>query len=591
MKDRIGKELSKLITGSMALLLVSCTPATTPEHLKANDPSIKLDYTIGPASTERLFEKSGPHAPKEVVSEKGMVAAAHPLAAQAGLEILKKGGNAIDAALATGFALNVVESLASGIGGGGFILIHTKDGQDIALDFRGMAPGYVDATYKKRLLQKGDPNRTSHVSVAIPGMVAGYEEALKKYGTMTMAEVVQPAIDIAEKGFPFSDFMAKYASDKYEAFLNNNDEANVPFLIDGLVADPGDIIKRPKLAKAFRLIGEKGAQGAFYNGPIGRSMVKRLNELGSSMTMEDLQAYKVAERTPIKGDYRGYQIISMPPTSSGGLAVVETLNILENYPVSAWEHSSLTHIQHLREAFKIAFADRKKFVADPDFHKIPVKMMISKEYAKERLEEIRSNRTKKYRPGKPDDEHWSTTHFSVADAEGNIVAVTQTLVHFFGSTIFDPEYGFNYNDEMTSFSSNALSVNAPEPRKRALSSMTPTVVLDKDGKAFMTLGSPGSSRIINAVTQIISNVIDFKMNIDEAIEAPRQAGTWGVSLHLEGHIPDVETKAKTLKEMGHKVKLKKKYDLYFGGAQAIMFRDGKLVGGADSRRDGVAVGF
>lgn len=590
MIHRIRTIFFKLLSVTGILLLASCSPTSISEQKKP-DGSISIDPTVGPKSTKQLFETSGPHAPEEVISDKGMVAAAHPLAAQAGLEILKKGGNAIDAALATGFALNVVESLASGIGGGGFILIHTKDGQDIALDFRGMAPGYVTQTYKKQFLQKGDPARTSHVSVAVPGMIAGYEEALNKYGTMTMAEVIQPAIDLAEKGFPFSDFMAKYAADKYEAFLMNNEEENIPFLIDGLVADTGETIKRPKLAKAFRLIGEKGARGAFYDGPIGESMVKRMNQLGSSLTMEDLRAYKVAERQPIKGDYRGYKIISMPPTSSGGIAVVETLNILENYPVSSWEHSSLTHLHHLREAFKIAFSDRKRFVADPDFHKIPVKMMTSKEYAKERLEEIKAHRTKKYRPGKPEDEHWSTTHFSVADAEGNIVAVTQTLVHFFGSTIFDPEYGFNYNDELTSFSSDPLSVNAPEPRKRALSSMTPTIVLDQSGRAFMTLGSPGSSRIINAVTQIISNVVDFEMSMDEAIEAPRQAGTWGKSLYLEGHIPEVEEKAKTLKKMGHSVKMKGSYDLYFGGAQGIMFKDGKLHGGADSRRDGIAVGF
>ncbi len=582
---RFKKLLTSLVAGSLIVAMASCTQKA--DTVSDSQP----DMTIGPASTRVLFEKTGSHAPRVVVSKKGMVAAAHPLAAEAGLEMLKKGGNAIDAALATGFALNVVESLASGIGGGGFILLHTKDGKDIAIDFRGMAPAYVNKTYKRSYLQKGNPARVSHAAVAVPGMLAGYEEVLNKYGSLPMSEIVKPAIRLAEQGFPMTTFLTKYSAESYEHFLNNNDPENVPYLIDGLLVEEGELIRRPKLAKAFRLIGEKGARGAFYEGPIGKSMVKRLNELGSPITMDDFKAYKVAVRTPIKGVYRGYQIISMPPTSSGGIAVVETLNIMENFPVRSWEHSSVKHIHHLQEAFKVAFIDRKKFVADPDFHSIPIKMMTSKEYARERSENIRADKAKKVKPGKPSDEHWSTTHFSVADAEGNIVAVTQTLVHFFGSAIFDPVYGFNYNDELTSFSSDPRSVNAPEPGKRGLSSMTPTMVLDKEGKAFMTLGSPGSSRIINAVTQIISNVIDFDMNIDEAIEAPRQSGTWDKTLYLEGHIPDVASKVDILAKMGHKIKLKDRYDLYFGGAQAIMFKNGKLYGAADSRRDGVAVGF
>lgn len=533
-----------------------------------------------------------PHAPQDVVAEKGMVAAAHPLASAAGLEILKKGGNAIDAAIATGLAIGVVEPNASGLGGTGFMVIHTKDGEDVAIDFRGMAPGFITPDYKKKNLSKGMPGRHGATSVLVPGIVAGYEEAHKRYGKLPMSEIIKPAVRLAEEGFPCSPSLSKLINDNFDWFLMNNAEEDVPFLNDGLPVMEGEIIKQPKLAKAFRLIAEKGAYDAFYNGPIGESMVKRLNELGNKMTMDDMRSYKAAMRKPVKGTYRGYQVVSMPPTSTGGLTAIETLNILENYPLSMWEHNSTNHLHHLMEATRIAFTDRNKFLADPDFTEIPTDMLLSKKYAKKRSGDISpAVAREKFEPGVVDDEHWSTTHLSVADADGNIVALTQTIVLFFGAKTFDPEYGFIYNDELISFSSSPKSANAAAKGKRPRSSMTPTMVLDKDGKAFMTLGSPGSSRIINALVQIISNVVDFNMSMDEAIEAARMAGTYKNKIYLEGHIPNVKTKAEILGVMGYNPIVRDPYHLYFGGAQGIMFKDGVLYGGADSRRAGKAMGY
>lgn len=532
------------------------------------------------------------HAPLDVVATKGMVAAAHPLASAAGLEILKKGGNAIDAALATGFALGVVEPNASGIAGTGFMVIHTKDGKDIAIDFRGMAPAFVTPDYKKKYLSTGMPGRHGAASVLVPGAVAGYEEAHKRYGKLPMYEIVKPAIRLAEDGFECYPALSKLISDNFDWFLMNNAEEDVPFLNEGLPVGEGELIRQPRLAKALRLIGEKGAYDAFYNGPIGESMVRRLNELGNPITMDDMRSYKAAVREPVKGTYRGYQIVSMPPTSTGGLTVVEALNILENFPVSMWKHGSTNHLHHLMAATRISFADRNKYLADPEFTRIPSRMMLSKAYARQRSKEIdKALATEKIEAGVDDDEHWSTTHLSVADAEGNIVALTQTIVLFFGAKTFDPEYGFCYNDELISFSASAKSVNATAPGKRPRSSMTPTMVLDPAGKAFMTLGSPGSSRIINALVQIISNVVDFGMSMDEAIEAPRMAGSAKNKIYLEGHIPNVEARAGILDVMGYEPIVRSAHDLYFGGAQGILFKNGKLYGGADSRRDGLALGY
>lgn len=538
------------------------------------------------------------HAPVDVTAKKGMVAAANKLAAEAGLEILQKGGNAVDAAVATGLALNVVESNASGIGGGGFMLVRLADtGKVIAIDYREAAPNAATKDmYASEKAKKDKISAFGPLAVGVPGTLAGYQVALDQYGTMTLAEVIQPAIRLAEAGFPLSPTTAHAVESHFGDLTKFTPEKDNPFLVDSLPMEAGTTIKQPKLAKAFKLLAKDGIN-AFYNGPIGESMVNNIRKQGGIMTMNDLQRYKAALRVPAEGTYRDYRVYSMCPPSSGGVTLVEILNILENFPLKDWGHNTPKTIHYMAEAFKMSFSDRGNFLGDPSFVNIPFKMLESKKYAKSLADRIKVDEAMKEVP-KSDpgvDEHWSTTHVSVADSKGNIVSMTQTINYFFGASMIDPIYGFVYNDEMDDFSKNPKSVNAPEPGKRPLSSMSPTIVIDPAGKPFMAVGTPGAWRIITSVAEIMTNVIDFGMSMDEAIEAPRFTcrvkGTKPDALQVESRLPELTVEA--LKLRGHSLKVRGDYDLYFGGAQGILFDNEKaiLIGGADSRRDGAAVGY
>ncbi len=538
------------------------------------------------------------HDPKDVTSSKGMVAAANRLAAEAGIEILKKGGNAVDAAVATGLALNVVESNASGIGGGGFMVVRMADtGKVIAIDYREEAPAAsTNDMFASEKAKKDAISAYGPLAVGVPGTLAGYQLALEQYGTMTLAEVIQPAIRLAEEGFALSPTTAEAVEEHFKDLSRFTEEKDNPFLKDGLPIEAGTVMTQPRLAKAFKLIAKDGIN-AFYNGPIGRSMVDNIQRQGGIMTMNDLQRYQPVLRTPAEGTYRGYRIYSMSPPSSGGITLVEILNILENFPLTEWGHNSPKTIHYMAEAFKMAFSDRGGFLGDPSFVNIPFGMLESKKYAKTLADRIVDEKAMHDVPlSDPSvDEHWSTTHVSVADASGNIVSMTQTVNYFFGSGMIDPEFGFVYNDEMDDFSGDPASVNSPEPGKRPLSSMSPTIVLDPQGRPFMSLGTPGAWRIITSVAQIMSNVIDFGMSMDEAIEAPRftcrSVGGKSEGIQFESRIP--QSTVDSLKIRGHEFKVRGDYDLFFGGAQGILFdaAKGLLVGGADSRRDGDAVGY
>lgn len=537
------------------------------------------------------------HAITNVSAQHAMVAAANKLAAQAGLEILEKGGNAVDAAVATGFALNVVESNASGIGGGGFMLIRpASTGKVVAIDYREAAPAaFTKDIYASEEAKKNQISAYGPLAVGVPGTLAGYALALEQYGTLSLAEVLAPAIKLAEEGFPLAPTTAEATQDHLDTLSKYNTPENNPFVdADGLPLEPGTLVKQPKLAEAFRLIARHGIR-AFYNGPIGESMVDTIQKLGGNMTMNDLHRYHAVLRTPAEGTYRGYKIYSMCPPSSGGITVVEIMNILENFPLGEWKHNSHQSVHHMAAAFQLAFSDRANYMADPSFYNIPFDTLQSKEYGAQLAAKIPADKalTEILNSDIGVDEQWSTTHFSVADEAGNIVACTQTVNYFFGSSIIDPKYGFVYNDEMDDFSSNPESVNAPEPGKRPLSSMSPTIVLDPEGKPFLAVGSPGAWRIITSVAEIISNVVDFKMNMDEAIEAPRFTsrvlGTKPDVLQAESRIS--QEVLDTLAVMGYEIKVRGDYDLYFGGAQGILFTDEGLQGAADSRRDGDAVGY
>ncbi|MBQ7543659.1 MAG: gamma-glutamyltransferase [Synergistaceae bacterium] len=541
----------------------------------------------------------------DVYAEKGMVSSAHELASKAGVEILQKGGNAVDAAIATYLALNVVEFNASGIGGGGFMVIRSaKTGEVVELDYREMAPASATKDmYASDESKKAHESFEGGKSIGVPGAVMGMFTALKKYGTMTFAEVAEPAIRLAEEGFVLAPMQNGIITDEYGKLTKYNKEC--AFIVDGLPLEAGAVLKQPELAKTFRLLAEKGPD-EFYGGEIGQAVVDAVNASGGKMTLDDLKAYKMEERVPVKGTYRGYTIYSTPPASSGGTHIVQLLNIMENFSVKELGHNTAKYLHVLSEAMKQAFADRQKYMADTAFAPdVPLAGLTSKAYAKSIAENLSTEKSaNEVQPGKPADfisykggdvqERISTSSFSVVDAEGNIVASTNTVNYFFGSGVIVPGYGFVLNDEMDDFAQNPDSVNAPEPGKRPLSSMSPTIVIDPEGRPFMTVGAAGAMRIITAVTQIIMNVVDFGMTMDEAIEQPRifNSASNGKANKLMIEQGISEEVIKALQEMGHEVDVQP-FTGYFGTAQGILFdhANNRMDGGADSRRLGVPVGF
>lgn len=536
------------------------------------------------------------HTPQDAIAAHGMVAAAHPLAAQVGVEILKKGGNAIDAAVATAFALNAVEPNASGIGGGGFMLIRfAQTGEIIVLDYRERAPSA--STLDMFASDQAKDEKWSQLggkAVAVPGTLMGLKTALEKYGTMTLAEVMMPAIKYMEEGFEITETFSSMIKNNYDKLVNWNDPFAIAYLKDGIPLEAGEVLIQEDLAKTYREILAKGID-CFYGGQIGQKIVDAVQAKGGILTLQDLKDYKIRWHKPVSGSYRGYDIFSMPPPSSGGTHLIQILNIMENFDIASMNYLGPTHISIMAEAMKMAFADRAKYMGDPAFTPdIPLEGLTSKEYAKFLADQIDVTKPKLEIPaGEPGlFEHQSTSHISVVDAHGNAVALTQTINYFFGSGVIVPGAGIIMNNEMDDFSSNPESPNAPEPGKTPLSSMSPTIV-EKEGEVFMVLGSPGATRIFTAMAQIISNVIDFKMGMDEAIEAPRMhtfssAGK-AKPIYVESRIPILTVEA--LRLLGNQVEIRGSYDLYFGGAQGIMLKNGVLFGGGDSRRDGIAIGY
>lgn len=536
------------------------------------------------------------HTPKDEISANGMVAAAHPLAAQTGVEILQKGGNAIDAAVATAFALNAVEPNASGIGGGGFMLIRfAETGEVIVLDYREVAPGAStkDMFASEQASEEGW-SKLGGKAVGVPGTLMGLKTALDEYGTMTLEDVMTPAMNYMENGFEITETFSQMINDNYEKLTNWNDPFEIAYLKDGLPLETGDTLIQEDLANTYREILDKGIEH-LYGGELGQKIVDAVQAQDGILELQDLKEYQPRMLKPITGDYRGYDIFSMPPPSSGGTHLIQILNIMENFDIANMNYHGPTHISIMAEAMKMAFADRAKYMGDPAFATdMPLEGLTSKEYAKSLADQIVIKEPKMEVPaGDPAGyEHHSTSHISVIDAEGNAVALTQTINYFFGSGVIVPDVGVIMNNEMDDFAKSPDSPNAPEPGKIPLSSMSPTII-EKDGEPFMILGTPGGTRIFTAMTQIISNVVDFGMGMDEAIEAPRMHcysyGGEARPIYVESRVPAITIEA--LRVMGNEVEVRGAHDLYFGGAQGIMLKNGVLFGGGDSRRDGVAVGY
>jgi gamma-glutamyltranspeptidase/glutathione hydrolase len=538
------------------------------------------------------------HIPFDYIGKKGMVVAAHPEAVKAGLDTLKKGGNAVDAAIATAFALNASEPFASGIGGGGFMVVFlAKEKRITVINFREKAPARA---YPSMYLEKGNVQdlwRKSHgLAVAVPGALAGWAYALEKYGAMKLETVAQSGIRIAEQGIPVSQTFSQINKDEYEKIFQNAGESS-SYLNGGLPYEPGDLYRNPELAQTFRHIISHGWQD-FYTGHIAQGLIEAVRGNGGIMDLDDLARYAPIEQDPLIGTYKDYTLYTVPPPSSGGVHIIQLLNILKLWPVRDWGFNSNLYIHHLSEAFRFVFADKARFMGDPDFTAIPLQQLLSEEYASQIASRIHPGELQKYYPYGSFEKNQmtkeNTTHLCVIDSQGNIVSLTQSINDFFGSGIVPEDWGFLLNNEMADFSPSPGSVNSPAPFKRPVSSMGPLILFKKDNP-FLVLGSPGGTRIFTSLTQIIINVIEFGMSLDEAIEAPRfftySSGGSAKSLFVESRIP--KRILQTLEKIGHTIEVLKAFDKYFGGAQGILIDSGNrvLYGGADSRRDGSGAGY
>jgi len=537
-----------------------------------------------------------------VAGRRGMVVSTNETASQIGIEILKKGGNAVDAAVAVSYALAVVYPQAGNLGGGGFMLVRMADGEVAAIDHRETAPG--KAHRNMYLDENGDviPEKSvrGYLASGVPGTVAGLSCALEKYGTMPLSTLIEPAIDLAENGFQISRAFARLLRNR-ESLFKRFPEAGSIFLKENGFYEPGDVLLQKDLARTLRIIAEEGPD-AFYRGEIADLIVKEMAENGGIITMEDLASYEPVIRKPVTGSYKGYTVYSMPPASSGGIALIQLLNILEGFDIKKTGFNSSQTIHLMVEAEKRVYADRGKYLGDTDFVDVPVKELTSKRYAQKIRELINQNAatpSEDVEAGNPfpnEGEH--TTHFSIVDKDGNAVSFTTTLNSYFGSGVVVTEAGFFMNNEMDDFSSKPGSpniygliegeANSIEPGKRMLSCMTPTIVT-KDDKLFMVVGSPGGSTIITTVLQVILNVIEHGMDIQEAVDAPRFHHQWKPDVIQYEKFTLSKDVMENLKKMGHTLELRGDY----GDAHAIVV-DGKnkiYFGGADSRQEGKAIGY
>ena len=522
---------------------------------------------------------------RDATGKNGAVASCNWYASKAGLEILKEGGNAFDAAAAVAYTLGVAEPYFSGLGGGGFMTIYSaKDDKVSVLDFRETAPAaanaqmWLDENGKMEQFSLdgvnnlGDKSVIGGLSVAVPGEVAGFEYLLDNYGSdaVSRQQIFQPAIDTANNGYVVGVTFKEELDSEYTGIAANETLSNIYLDESGLPYEVGDVIKNPDLAKTLQLIAD-GGKDAFYTGDMAQAMVDAVAAWGGNMTMEDLANYEVKVREPVVGHYKDYTIYSLPPASSGGTHLVEILNILENYDdMDKIGVNSAEYVHRFSEAFKIAFADRAQYMADTDFADVPLAQLTSKDYAAERYSEI-TDKSGSYVAVEPEElEHYATTSFSVVDQWGNMVACTKTINYGFGSKVGVPGYGFIMNDEMDDFSADPESVNCAEGGKRPLSSIFPTIA------------------------QVIERMIDYNMDIQDAIDCARIYDNASENICYEsgGVNPITPEVAKELQDRGHEVTDKGEWQLFFGGVQGISIgKDGTLRGGADPRRDGKALAY
>ncbi len=555
---------------------------------------------LGPASSVAVAQQYAVTSDLDrvhpVYGREGMVASQEATATRAGLEVLRNGGNAVDAAATIAFVLAVTLPQAGNLGGGGFMVVHdASSGETVAIDYREMAgaAAFRDMYLDEHGEADSEKSRFSGLAVGVPGTVAGMALALEKFGTIGLAEALQPAIALAEQGITLSQDLADSLKSSAERLQKWPSSARIFYKDGGVAYEPGETLVQADLARAMKLIASDGP-AAFYGGPIGKQIVAEVARAGGNLTIEDFASYQAVLREPVRGNYRGYEVVSMPPPSSGGVHIVQILNILEGVPIGELGLNSAATIHEMAEAMKYAYADRSEYLGDPDFVDVPVKALTSKAYAKAIRAKINPDHVATSAEIKPGDlapyESPDTTHFSVVDKDGNAVANTYTLNFYYGTGLVADGTGILLNNELDDFSAkpgvpNAYGLiggdaNAVGPRKRPLSSMSPTIVL-KDGKPFLVTGSPGGSRIITTTLEVIMNVIDHGMSIAEATYAPRIHHQWlPDELRIEeGISPDT---IRLLEQMGYQVVVKDA----MGSTQSIMITGDGLFGSSDPRRPG-----
>jgi len=519
-----------------------------------------------------------------------MVVTQNKHATEVGYDILRKGGNAVDAAVAVGFALAVTLPRAGNLGGGGFVLIYDKESDEIsAIDYRSAAPSSATSDL---FLEKDKVIRFGHLVNAVPGSVAGLLKAHKDHGSLPLDDLLKPAISLAQDGFEVTHDLNYVLEWGKESMLANQASKDKFYDLNDAPVQVRSILKQPNLAKTLFKIGKKGSE-IFYKGEIAKWISEESLSSGGLITMEDMASYKAKLREPIETSYRGYRVVTMPPAASGGLVLLQTLNILENFDIKELGHNSAKTVHLLSESMQRAYADRATYHGDPDYYEVPVKQMLNRQYSRDLADQISETRTpdgqifagdlRKY------DESPDTTHFSIIDSKGNAVSNTYTLGSSFGSGVTIEKGGFLMNNQMRNFSHfygredakfGTSEANKLEPGKRMISTQTPTLVFKPDGQLLMILGSPGGGRIPNIITQVISNVIDHDMSFSEAVMAPRINQRLEGKLQLEtGFSPDT---IQLLKQRGHEPEI----STTMGSVQAIFLGNETIYGVADTRRPG-----
>jgi gamma-glutamyltranspeptidase/glutathione hydrolase len=544
-------------------------------------------------------------AKQPVTAKHGMVDAQEPIAADAGLSVLKHGGNAIDAAVATGFALAVTHPVAGNLGGGGFMLVRLANGKTAFFDFRERAPG--KATRNMYIGSDGNPTRDSIYgwrSSGVPGSVAGFAAAQKQFGAMPWKQLLAPAVELARGGFTVTPEFADSLS-SVQARLSQDPDSNRIFLRNGDLYKPGDTFKQPELASTLQRIANNGAQD-FYRGETAHKLAAAMAAHGGLITLDDLAHYKAVERAPLTGDYNGFHIITAPPPSAGGVGLLQMMGMLLGTHYASAGPDSAKAVHYEAEAMRRFYADRSAYLGDPDFYNVPVRDLLSPKYIAWRRSTIDPNHatpSNEIGPGLPQSavaqiswkENNQTTHYNVVDAQGNAVAVTYTLNNSYGNGVTAPGLGFLLNDEMDDFAAKPGApnmfgmlggdANAIAPGKRPLSSMTPTIIT-KGGKLVMAVGAPGGSRITTGVMEVILDVLDFHMNPQDAVDLPRFHEQWKPDiLYLQNGFP--ENAAETLRKMGYRTQPTDSV----ARVEAIVMDNGLIEGGTESRLHGKAAGY